>query len=211
MKGAIFDIDGTLLDSMPIWDQLAERYLKSLGITPEPDLSRTIFHMSLPQGAAYIHDHHPIDQTPGEIEEGVLNCLKDFYYKEVTDKADAISYVRKLQERKIPLAIASTSERPLIEHALKRLGILDCFSHILVCSEHATKKREPAIYHMAAEKLGLLPGQIMVYEDALYAMETARSAGFLVTAVYDEASKDSWEAACRISQAQVRESFKELL
>ena len=88
-KGAIFDLDGVLLDSMGIWNDLGARYLRSRGLMPEPGLNEILFSMSMEQGAEYLHTHYPLAQSAAEIEAGIETMLRDFYYNEVHAKPGA--------------------------------------------------------------------------------------------------------------------------
>ena len=83
LKGAIFDADGTLLDSMHIWRELGARYLQSLNITPEKDLSRKLYPMSLEQSCHYLKSHYGLKDSEGEIQSGILGIIEGFYRDEV--------------------------------------------------------------------------------------------------------------------------------
>ena len=103
IKGMIFDADGTLLDSMPIWDDLGARYLKGIGIEAEPGLSEILFCMSLEESAAYMKRTYGLSQTEEEIRNGVLAKLDDFYVNEVQAKPGVSEFLRTLHERKVPM------------------------------------------------------------------------------------------------------------
>ena len=107
IKGMIFDADGTLLDSMPIWDDLGVRYLKELGVEAEPGLPEILFRMSLEESAAYMKRTYGLSQTEEEIRRGVLAKLEDFYVNEVQAKPGASEYLRALHKRQIPMMIAT--------------------------------------------------------------------------------------------------------
>ena len=79
-KGAIFDVDGTLLDSMPIWDDASERFLAGLGVKAEPGLSEIMFRMSLDEGAAYLKSTYELALSEQEIKDGILGVIRDFYF-----------------------------------------------------------------------------------------------------------------------------------
>ena len=137
-KGAIFDLDGVLLDSMGIWNDLGARYLRSRGLMPEPGLNEILFSMSMEQGAEYLHTHYPLAQSAGHVT-----------------------------------------------HALQRLGLLGYFAQIFTTGEIGVSKHEPTIYLLAAQALGSAPGETIVFEDSLYALKTAKAAGFYTVGVYD--------------------------
>ena len=191
--GAIFDVDGTLLDSSAVWDDAGAKYLASIGITAEEGLGRKLFEMSLDEGAVYMKETYHLQQSREEILADVLQVVEDFYYDEAPLKEGAADFVRSLADRGIPMVIASSSKKEHIEAALKHLGIRHHFRKIFTCNEVGIGKHNPKIFLEAAEFLGSTPEDIWVFEDGLYAMKTAKSAGFRVLGVYDEASSGDWE------------------
>ncbi len=193
IRGAIFDVDGTLLDSSAVWDDAGAKYLASIGIAAEEGLGRKLFEMSLDEGAAYMKNTYHLQQSREEILTGVLQVVEDFYYDEAPLKEGAADFVRSLAERGIPMVIASSSKKEHIEAALKRLGIRHHFRKIFTCNEVGIGKHDPKIFMEAAALLGTMPGETWVFEDGLYAMKTAKEAGFRVLGVYDEASSGDWE------------------
>lgn len=188
INGIIFDADGTLLDSMPIWDDLGIRYLRDLGIEAGPDLSEILFCMSLEESAAYMKRTFNIPLTEEEIREGVLAKLSDFYENEVQARPGAAEYLEALQERHVPMMIATSGSRHHIESAMSRLGFLDYFSGILTCDEVGAGKSSPDIYFRCAEAMNLPPSRVCVFEDVIHAVRTANAAGFPTAGVYDAAS-----------------------
>ena len=111
IRGAIFDLDGVLLDSMGIWNDLGARYLRGQGITPEPGLNAILFAMSMEQGAAYLKAHYPLPQSEAEIGDGIARMLADYYFYEVPAKPGAAALLAFLAERNIPMAAATSSPR----------------------------------------------------------------------------------------------------
>ncbi len=190
LSAAIFDIDGTLLDSMTIWHDVSTLYLRRRGIEPPPSLVDKIFTMTLYEGCEYIKSLYNFTETVDELIEAVLSVMRDFYRYDAQFKSGAHELLRALHERGIPFALATAGERETHESALSRLGVLDMFAHRLYCSELSTSKREPTIYLCAADKLGYEPQNIAVFEDALYAVRTAKSAGFYTVGVADASQTD---------------------
>lgn len=190
IKGIIFDADGTLIDSMPIWHEVSLRYLTRRGLKADDDLADRVFTMTLDEGCAYIKELYRIPDTIEQMSADILSEIRDFYYYEVQLKPGVREFIRGLQERKIPMVIATAGVRETLEAALSRLGILDCFDELFFCTELSTSKREPLIYGHAARYLGMQPSEICVFEDALYAVRTAKSAGFNVIGIADETQTD---------------------
>ena len=103
IKGAIFDVDGTLLDSMEIWEDVGVRYLNSIGIEAEPDLGTVLFTMSIQEGAAYVKEHYHLSQEPEEIVQGVLDIISNYYKKTALLKSGAKELLEKLDKHNIPM------------------------------------------------------------------------------------------------------------
>ena len=102
-KAAVFDLDGVLLDSMGIWNDLGARYLRSLGITPEEGLNEILFSMSMEQGAEYLHTHYALPQSAAEVGAGIADMLRDFYFYEVPAKDGAAALLAALTARGVKL------------------------------------------------------------------------------------------------------------
>ena len=189
IEGAIFDMDGTLLDSMPVWEHVSEKYLARNGIKAEENLSEILFSLSMEQGAAYIKKTYQLEQNLEEIVAGVNAIAAEAYETSIPLKKGAAELLEKLAERGIKMAVATSTDRPLAEAALKRTGIYDYFEQIFTCTEVGAGKVRPDIFDAARNKLGSRKCATWVFEDAQYAIETARAAGYRTVGIYDERSK----------------------
>ena len=188
VKGAIFDCDGTILDSMPIWQNSSFVFLKKLGINGKPDLPERLFTATLQSGAELLKSEYSLDLSIDEIKKGIMDVVEDFYRNEVTVKNGVFEILEKFIDRKIPCVVVSSGERKLIDIAFDRLHLGKYFKKIL-CG----KKTDPEIFHEACRALSLTPENILVFEDALYAIKISRNLGFKTCGIYDEASKCDWE------------------
>lgn len=188
IRGVIFDVDGVLLNSMPVWENLGEIYLERLGIEAEKGLGETLFAMSLEEGADYLIENYGLKQTPGEIIAGLNREVQDFYGRKVPLKEGVRGYLEEFRDRKIPMVIATSGDRANAEAALKRLKVLSYFRAVFTCSEIGSSKSHPDIYYAAALQLDTDPSDTWVFEDALHAIRTAKKAGFRTAGVYDRAS-----------------------
>lgn len=194
IKGAIFDVDGTLLDSMEIWEDVAIRYLKSIGVEAEPDLPEVMFTMSLPEGAAYVKEHYRLTRETDEIIKGVLDIIRKYYEETAPLKPGVTKILEELSGKRIPMTVATSNNKEEVEAAFKRLGIASYFSRIFTCEEVGAGKTRPDIYMKAAEYMGTRPEETVIFEDVLHAIRTAKKAGFLAVGLYDEASKADQKA-----------------
>lgn len=195
IAGAVFDVDGTLLDSMSIWDTVGADYLRSIGFEPKENLNEVFKDMSLDQAARYYQTEYGVTLSVEEITEGVNALLEDFYRHRAALKLGAGELVRELSRRGVKLCVATATDRYLVEAALERCGVLSCFGRIFTCGEVGHGKNEPHIFEAALRFLGTVREETLVFDDALYAVRTAKKAGFPVAAVYDSHEK---------GQAQVR-------
>ena len=188
--GVIFDVDGTLLDSMFIWDTIGETYLRSIGYEPREDLNDTFKNMSLHQAACYYQTEYGVTLSIKEIMAGVNAMLERYYRFEAPLKAGVIELLEQLRESGVKLCIATATDRFLVKAALERCGVLSCFGRIFTCGEVGRGKDEPHIFEEALRFLGTQKSETVVFEDALYAVRTAKEAGFPVAAVYDSHEKE---------------------
>lgn len=188
IKGVIFDVDGVLLNSMPVWENLGELYLNSLGLEAEKDLGEILFTMSLEEGAEYLITQYGIDKSVEEVVNGLNREVRDFYAEKVPLKEGVRQYLSEFRERGIPMVIATSGDRKNTEAALRRLKVLSYFQGIYTCSEIGSGKDQPDIYFAAALQLDTEPGETWVFEDAFHALRTAHSAGFKTVAVYDKSN-----------------------
>ena len=199
IRGAIFDVDGTLLDSMPIWKDAGEKYLMAEGLVPEKGLGDILFPLSLSEGAAYLKKRFLPEKPAEEIREGVLDIIGHFYREEAQLKPGMAERLEEYRGRGIRMAVATTGNRELVTAAFSRLGIDGYFSAVFSAEGLRTSKREPGIFLEAARALGTKPGETLVLEDALYALQTAKSAGFLTAAVEDDSNLPWREEMIRVA------------
>lgn len=187
IRGAVFDFDGTLLDSNPYWAKAPVVYLASHGKKAEPDIARTVFSMTVPEASAYMIREYDLKVSPEEVSEGIAEIMENAYRYEIPMKEGVPALLGVFRERGIPCAIASVTDRPLMEAALRRFGLLSCFDAIVTTAEVGVGKHEPDVYLRAAECLGSRVTETLVFEDALHALKTAKKAGFRTVGVFDSA------------------------
>ena len=189
---AIFDMDGTLIDSMGFWEHLATDYLHSKGIQRIPEeILEQIEPMTMSESASLFHAEFGLT---GDIESE-MNAMMDAHYRnDIPLKPGVRKYLQKLHARGIRMCVASATAEHLMESCLTRLGVRDYFEFLLSCETVGAGKRSPIVYHTSAQRLNVMPQEIAVYEDALYAIQTAKAAGYYVVGVYDDSATDSWQA-----------------
>lgn len=199
IQGAIFDVDGTLLDSMPIWDNAGAIYLKNFGIKAERELGKILFSMSMTEGAQYLHEKYQLPYDIEEIIKGINRTIEDFYLHQVQLKPGVDQFLHEMKQSGIHMTIATSSDRCVIEKALERLKVLHLFERIFTCSEVGAGKNKPNIYIAARESMCSKTSATWVFEDALHALWTAKNAGFKTVGIYDATSEDKQEEIKDIS------------
>ena len=193
LKGAIFDFDGTLVDSMFIWDTIGEDYLRTLGKEPHEDLKETFMTLTLDEAAEYYRTHYGVTLSVKEIVDGVNAMVEGIYRTKVTLKPGVAEYLTWLRVNGVRMCIATVTDRYLVEETLERLGILHYFSEIFTCAEVGYGKDKPIIYRKALEHLDTAKNETYIFEDSLFALKTAKADGFTAVGVYDrhETSQDN--------------------
>ena len=185
IKGAIFDLDGTLLDSMFIWDTIGEEYLRSLGKEPHEDLKETFMTLTLEEAAEYYREHYGVTLSVKEIVDGVNAMVEQTYKTKVTLKLGIAEYLAWLKENGVRMCVATVTDRYLVEETLERLGVRHYFSEIFTCAEVGFGKDKPVIYQKVLEHLETEKRDTYVFEDMLFALNTAKTDGFPTVGVYD--------------------------
>ena len=198
MRGIIFDLDGTLLDSMPMWSALDSRFLRMHGIESPPDISETVKNMTVSQAAAYYVERFLPGMTPEQIMEPCEQMAAAEYRERLPLKPGAREFLSALSERGIPFGLASVTYRRLLEAALERLQIRHLFRFILTTEDGFCGKERPDLFLHGAALLNAAPAECAVIEDALYAADTAKKAGFYTVGVYDSAAEPEWDAICAV-------------
>lgn len=209
IKGAIFDIDGTLLDSMPVWESAGARYLATLGIKAKSDLKEKLDALSLPEGALYMQKEYGLSVSTEDILQGIDQVVKDFYYKEATMKPGVRSLLKLLKANNVKMILATATDADMAKAALVHNGIWQEFIGMITCEEAGAGKTSPKIFELAKDRLQTKKEETWVFEDSLYAIKTATEAGFPVCGIYDEYSKKNMEEIKALSDIYV-EDFAEI-
>ena len=196
-KGAIFDLDGTLLDSMSIWGDLCGEFLRAHGIMEHSrEVEKNLVVLSLRNAVGYMIETYHLDDDPDEACTRIWNHVEDFYRDEVELKPGVPAILDALDRAKIPSGIITATEAELAEIALRRVGIAGRFPcGVMSCVTCETSKRQPEIFLAMADRIGASPAEIIVFEDAFYAGRTAKNAGFALAAVADPWEKRQEELA----------------
>lgn len=193
IKGAIFDLDGTLLDSLWVWRDVDINFLGKRNITVSDEYVKAICTMGFEGAADYTIEQFGLDETPEEVIAEWFALAVEEYSDHVELKPGAKEYLSYLKNSGIKLAVATSSDPGLYEPALKNNGIYELFDEIVSVCEVERDKSYPDIYEEAARRLALQPSECMVFEDILKGIRSAKQGGFRTVAVYDEHATDEAE------------------
>lgn len=209
LQSAIFDMDGTLLDSMGMWRTRASSLVLSHGAVPPPDLDRRVSSMSLQEGAAYCKRVCGLSGSVDALTEELWAQIQNFYETQVQPKPGLVEFLSVLKMQGVWMYVATATDRPLAEAALRRAGIDGFFRGLVTTREAGVSKRDgPEVYERALRRLRSTKRDTVVFEDALYALRTAKAAGFRTAAVYDPSEPDQAEMR-RLAEYYIT-SFEEM-
>ncbi|MGN1206239.1 MAG: HAD family hydrolase [Eubacterium sp.] len=210
IKGAIFDLDGTLLDSMWVWNQVDIDFLGKRGYDVPPDYAKTIAAMGFRETAAYTIERFGLQECVEDVIAEWDHMAMKMYHECVQIKPCVKEVLAWMKKQGMHLGIATASYRSLFEPCLRRNGVYDYFEAITETSEVERGKGFPDIYIKAAHKMGCTPQQCLVFEDITKGIEAAGKGGFQTVAVYDPATHEEWEENKRKADYHIVE-FMELL
>jgi len=192
IKGYIFDLDGTLIDSMPLWYNVDRIFLSEHGVTPPNNISDIVKKMTVEQSSKYFLDTFNLKVSQQEIINRIEEIVAENYRDTIPLKLGILELLDYLDSKNIPYGVATATYRTLAVSCLTRLGLINRIKFLETCSEVGKGKEYPDIFFKCAENMKLSPKDIAVVEDSLYCLETAKNHGFLTIGIYDRSSKSDW-------------------
>jgi HAD superfamily hydrolase (TIGR01509 family) len=178
----VFDMDGVIVDSEQVWDDVREQLAKERGGRWHEGAQAAMMGMSSPEWSAYMHDEIGLPESPDEINAEVVDRMLDRYRERLPLIDGAVEAVRRLAPE-FRLGVASSSNRPLITAVLDRAGIAELFHAVVSSEEVAGGKPAPDVYLEAARRLGVRPENVVAIEDSANGVRSAKAAGMRVIAI----------------------------
>lgn len=210
IEGAVFDLDGTLLDSSWVWEKVDKKFLGDRGFQVPDDYVDEISPLGAERAAVYTIERFGLNEDKDDIVREWIEMAKKEYATEVVCKPYAKEFLEELHKLNIKMAVATSSDRELFMKTLEREGILKYFQKIVTVDEVERGKGYPDIYEEAARRIKVNPHKCLVFEDILAGVTGASLGEFNVVAVFDEKSKHNWEKIKSISKYSIND-YKELL
>lgn len=190
IKGVIFDLDGTLIDSMWVWDQIDIEYLSEKNLEVPKNLNDEIGHLSFNQVAVYFKERFKLKDSLDEIKQRWSDMAYYHYSTDIKLKEGVVEFLKFLKESNIKIGLATSNSRDLLEVVLKNNNIYDYFDAITITDEVSVGKHEPDVYLLAAKKLNVSPSECLVFEDIVQAIKGAKKAEMKVVGVADSRNID---------------------
>ena len=206
-KAVIFDLDGTLVDSMWMWKTIDIEYLGRFGIDLPETLQKDIEGMSFSETAVYFKNTFNISDSLEKIKSDWNQMAYDKYTKEVTLKAGAKEFLIFCQKKGIKLGIATSNSRELVDATIEALGIKEYFDCIMTSCEVAKGKPSPDIYLAVAQNLCVHPTDCLVFEDVEMGILAGKNAGMEVCAIEDEFSMNQIEKKVQLADYYIKDFY----
>lgn len=205
VKGVIFDLDGTLVDSMWVWDAIDREFLGRYGYLVPKGLGRKIEGMSFTETAEYFKSHFALPLSVEEIKTCWNEMAYDKYCHQVPLKKGVECFLKRLQTENIRMGIATSNSRHLVEQVMKCHKMDAYFDSITTACEVSVGKPAPDIYLKVAKDLRLSPGECLVFEDIPAGIMAGKAAGMYVCAVEDEMSMGLKDEKIRLADYYIRD------
>ncbi|MDE6764085.1 MAG: HAD family phosphatase [Oscillospiraceae bacterium] len=210
VKAIIFDMDGTLLDSLSVWADSDREFITGLGMDYDSKHSFAMKKMHFDSACEYLVREFSLSLTPQETGERILQIVEDHYINGVPLKDGAKEILTAAKNAGIKMCVATSNKKSLAESTLKAKGIMDYMEFVITSDEVGGGKETPEIFLKAAERLGTAPEEAVVFEDSIHAVLSAKSAGFRVVGIYDPLCPEEFAEIEKNADRTIK-SFNELL
>lgn len=208
ITGAIFDFDGTLFDSMHVWVGIREKFFDRIGLVLSPEDKKEFEGMYLRESLLLAKKKNLVKESYDELFTMFFEYIKELYLSDTKPKNDIKEFLEELKRRGVKMGIATATGEPALEAVLEKFGMLHYFEAVYSTYTVGAAKTEPKLYDTVLEKLGTDKETTWIFEDALYAVKTAKANGYNVVGIYDK-SEPAAEELKELSDIYIR-NYSEL-
>lgn len=193
IDGVIFDMDGVLVDSMPMWSVLPNEIVASFGVDTTENLAEKLFSYTLEEAAAYLAREYHVEMTEQQMMDKCTEIALEHYKNDIELKPGAAEIIRTFDQNHIPMTVATTSLKCEVEAVLGKYDLLKYMKYVCTPEEFHCGKDVPVMFDAARDHMGTEAERTVLFEDALHSVKTAVKAGYRTIGLYDAASDSRFE------------------
>lgn len=190
IEAAIIDFDGTLFDSMSIWGDVADIFVKNQGKKPDAEINIKTRQMSIWEAGEYLDTQYCLNMGADRVIEEICKIVKDFYFNQIEPKPGVKDFLNMLENHNVKKCLLTANEDYLVKHCLEKYDLLKYFPKIITCGQAELNKNDYRIFDLACNKLGCEKSKTVVFDDSYYSIKAANEANLYTVGVYDEYEPD---------------------
>lgn len=208
-KAILFDCDGTLLDSIDGWDIVLGGLAADAGVTLTDEENYLLTTLSIPETGVFFHDTHGLGENADDVVSMIDHGMLAYYSNHAQERPGALDFVRSMVKLGVCCSVVSSSPQSYLQAGLERAGFKNFLYEIISVDDVGSSKREPKVFQHTARLMAATPAETWVFEDSIYALKTAKAAGFKTLGMYDRDAAGTFEQLSDVADIAVR-SFEEL-
>lgn len=207
--GAVFDCDGTLLDSMDAWLVVQTGLVAGIVDISADELTAELGPMTIPEAGAHLHAKYGVGRDADDVVRMIGEGMLAYYRTQAAPRPGALEFVKALFDLGVSCSVASSSPQAYLQAGLSRAGFMPYLDAIVSVDDVGASKREPTVYNQACKLMGTRIEDTWGFEDSLYALKTLKKAGYKTVGIYDNDYAGAFEDLASVADVAVR-SFEEL-
>lgn len=208
MKAAIFDLDGTLIDSMGMWRNLGKNFLEKREIEMTDEVANEMTTMSLNMSSVYLKEKFSLKESSQSIYKEFRETIMNFYLNEVEEKESAFDILKDYKEKGFDVVLGTATSDEFVEPVLERFNLKKYFDMVQTCDMVQIRKSDARYFDLISDKLNIDSKKIFLFDDAPHALNAAKNAGIVTVGVYDNESRQYWDEIVSNNNYAIK-SFKD--